>query len=146
MTPAFEKLRAHLYQRYESNPYVLFLRIAIAELSENEAILTMPVATEHTNLFGVAHGGALASLADTAMGVACATTGKKVLTIDMNMNFIRSALVDTPLKAVGRVIHNGRHTLVAEAEIVDGAGQLLLKSRGTFFTTGYFMEESEEAP
>ncbi|HWR38359.1 MAG TPA: PaaI family thioesterase [Patescibacteria group bacterium] len=143
MSLLIAKLRAHLQNLYDANPYVTFLQMSIDELSEAQVCLSMPIVREHTNLFGVAHGGALASLADTAMGVACATTGKKVLTIDMNINYIRSATVNTRIQAIGRVIHNGNHTLVAEAEILDEAGQLLAKSRGTFFAAGYFLEESE---
>ena len=142
MSQSFDLLKKHLQLSYDANPYVNFLKMSLDEMSESHSEISMPVAPEHGNLFGVAHGGALASLADTAMGVACATTGKKVLTIDMNMNFMRSATLNSHIRAVGRVIHNGQHTLVAEAEIFNPDNQLILKARGTFFATGYFLEES----
>jgi acyl-CoA thioesterase len=141
MTDQFLLLKDHVSKIYDRNPYIHLLQIRIVELEEGMAKLTMPVVTEHTNLYNVAHGGALASLADTAMGVACSTTGKKVLTLDMNMNFIRTAKSQEMISAVGRVIHNGTHTMVAETDIVDDMSNLILKARATFFVVGKFSIE-----
>jgi 1,4-dihydroxy-2-naphthoyl-CoA hydrolase len=138
-----EWLKNMLMTIYEENSYINLLDISIESLEEGRAELGMPVfAGKHTNLYNIAHGGALASLADTAMGVACATFGKKVVTLEMNMNFIKGAVPQAKLKAVGRVIHNGRSTMIAEGEIVDSQNELLLKARGTFFVTGMFTEDS----
>ena len=77
-----EWLMEHLSTIYEKNPYLKLLDIHITKLEEGYTEMTMPiVADKHTNLYGIAHGGALASLADTIMGIACATVGKKVVTL-----------------------------------------------------------------
>jgi 1,4-dihydroxy-2-naphthoyl-CoA hydrolase len=44
------------------------------------------------------------------------------------------------IKAVGKVIHNGKSTMVAEGEIVDGQNQLIAKARAAFFVTGTFKD------
>ena len=132
-----------LHKVYRPNSFVNLLQISIVEMEEGMAKLTMPIlGDKHTNLYDVAHGGALASLADTAMGVACATTGKKVVTLEMNMNFIRAAEPQEAITAIGRVVHNGGSTIVAETDIVDGMSNLLLKARGTFFVTGKLLPEN----
>jgi len=142
MTKRLLLLKEHLHKTFRSNPFVDLLQISIVGLEEGMAKLIMPIiAAKHTNLFNVAHGGALASLADTAMGVACATTGKKVVTLDMNMNFIRAAEPQEAITAIGRIVHNGGSTIVAETDIVDGMSNLLLKARGTFFVTGTFLQD-----
>ena len=142
MSEQFSRLKESLYKRYDLNPFVKLLQISIIHLEEGLAVLEMPVLEDmHTNLFNVAHGGALAGLADTAMGVACATLGKKVLTLEMNMNFIRAATPQKIICAKGRVIHRGNSTMVVEAEIVDVADELLLSARGTFFVVGEFSTE-----
>ncbi|BBB91963.1 MAG TPA: PaaI family thioesterase [Methylomusa anaerophila] len=139
MINEFRLVKGHL-----ENPFVDLLEMKIVEVGEGKATLTMPVAAnKHTNLYNTAHGGSLASLADTVMGVACATTGKKVVTLDMNLNFIRPATPPETLSAFGRVIHNGNHTLVAETDIVDSMGNLILKARATFFVVGTFSAASE---
>lgn len=142
----FIHLKEILYKRYDRNPFVKLMKISIAHLDKGAAVLEMPVVEEtHTNLFNVAHGGSLAGLADTAMGVACATLGKKVLTLEMNMNFIRAAVPQQAIRSKGRVIHNGNSTIVAEAEIMDSDGTLLLSARGTFFVVGEFQEKEQDS-
>lgn len=139
MSSQFLQQKELLFDIYDRNPYVRFLEMKIAVLREGYAELTMPVDSEkHTNLYNLAHGGALASLADTAMGVACATTGNKVVTLDMNMNFIKGAKPQKGIKGTGKVVHSGKSTMVAEVDVTDEAGDLVLKARGTFFVIGKF--------
>jgi len=134
-----EWLPEHLATIYEQNPYINLLGIRITKLGKGQAELSMPVvADKHTNLYHMAHGGALASLADTVMGVACATTGKQVVTLEMNINFIKSAVPQSEIKAMGRLIHDGKSTMIAEGEIIDSHNTLIAKTRGTFFVTGKF--------
>jgi 1,4-dihydroxy-2-naphthoyl-CoA hydrolase len=141
-TPAW--LRDRLKYLYEKNPHVGLLRMQLAEVSEGAAVLTMPVIREvHGNLYGMVHGGALASLADTAMGVACASTGKRVVTLDLSTNFIASAGEGETVKAAATLIHGGRSTMVVDCEMTDSTGRLLAKARGTFFVIGQF-ESAED--
>lgn len=138
----FSRLKEYLYKRHEFDAHVNLLQIKIARIEEGSAELTMPVLQDiHSNLFKVAHGGALASLADTAMGLACATAGKKVVTLEMNMNFIRGAIAQEAIYAKGNLLHNGNRTMVAEAEVVDGMNKVLLKARGTFFIVDTFLTD-----
>ena len=137
-------LEEDLVTIYDENPYIKLLDITIGHAQEGKVELCMPVvAGKHTNLYNNAHGGALASLADSAMGIACATTGKKVVTLEMNMKFIKGASPQSTIRAIGKVIHNGKSTMVAESEIVDSQNQLLAKTRGTFFVIGMFKENQE---
>jgi len=133
-------LSKHLLDLYEQNSYVNLLEMNIVKLDEGYAELSMPIKNKHTNLYNIAHGGALASLADTSMGVACATAGKKVVTLEMNMNFIKSAVPKVILKGIGKVIHNGKSTMVVEGHILDGQDNIIATARGTFFVTGVFEE------
>lgn len=57
---------------------VTYLGMELLAVDKGMAKLSM-VATKdkHSNLLGVTHGGAIMSLADTAMGAACITNGKK---------------------------------------------------------------------
>lgn len=139
-----EHLTKHLSSVYERNSFVRLLDITIAEMGEGYAILNMPVDPEkHTNLYYALHGGALASLADTAMGVSCATLGNRVVTVEMNINFIKSAGKGEIVRAQGKVIHAGRQTMVVECDMHDSSGSLLGKARGTFMVVGRF--EADEA-
>ena len=138
MTDPFLQLKDYLKELYSNNPFVSLLQIEVVEIQAGTVKLSMPVEKHHTNLYKIAHGGALASLADTAMGIACASTGKKVVTLDMNINFIRSAECQTSLIAIGTLVHAGNRTMVAQANIFDSQDNLIVKSSATFFVTGSF--------
>lgn len=126
---------------YDNNSYVKLLGMRITKLGEDQAELSMSInADKHTNVYAIAHGGALASLADTVMGVACSTTGKRVVTLEMNMNFIKEVRSQAEIKASGKVIHNGKSTMIVEAEIIDSDNNLIAKGRGTFLVTGFWEE------
>lgn len=137
MKPAeIKKLMQHIYDR---NVYVNLLKMDIIGAEAGLVEMAMPVDPNiHTNLYGKAHGGSLASLADTAMGVACATLGKRVVTLDFNMNFLRGASIHSTLKAVAKVIHNGSQTMVVECDMFDELNNPITKARGTFFVIGKF--------
>ena len=135
----YEGLKKYFTEIYHSNPFVNLLEIKLSHIEPGFAELQMPVhQSKHTNLYHVAHGGAMASVADTAMGVACASLGRRVVTLDLNTNFIKSAGPGKQVRALARVIHNGRQTLVVECEVLDGDDALVLKARGTFFVVGQF--------
>ncbi len=138
-------LTKHLSTIYEENPYLKLLEMDIVKLDEGYAELSMPIVeNKHTNLYRIAHGGAIASLADTIMGVACATTGKKVVTLEMNLNFIKGAPPQAAVIGMGKIIHNGKSTIIAEGKIVDGDNNLIAQSRGTFFVIGEFEQMKSE--
>lgn len=131
-------LKDQLYTLYSKNPFVTLLQMEIVTLEVGKATLSMPVKNEHTNFYNSAHGGALSSLADTAMGMACTTTGKKVVTLDMNLNYIQNIPYQETLTAVGTLIHNGSRTMVATTDIFNSTNQLVVTARATFFVTGTF--------
>lgn len=137
-------LKEYFQETYRDNSYVKLLEMKLVHIKPGTARLSMPINPEkHTNLYHVAHGGAMASVADTVMGVACGSLGRRVVTLEINMNFIKAAEAGTMVSAVGRVLHNGRNTLVVEGEVLGQDDTLLLKARGTFYVVGKFDIEPE---
>lgn len=137
-------LKEYFQETYKDNSYVKLLEMKLDHIEPGIAKISMPIQPEkHTNLYHVAHGGALASLVDTAMGVACGSLGRRVVTLELNMSFIKAAKSGAIVSAVGRVLHNGRNTLVMECEVLGQDEALLLKARGTFYVVGTFDFESK---
>lgn len=106
--------------------------------------LELKVEAEHTNLYGIIHGGALMTLADTAMGAAALARNKKVVTMNLSMDFMHSVPMTTRIIATGTVLHDGRHTMTLESEIRDEAGKLFAKAHGTFYVLGRFVDDFAE--
>lgn len=133
--------RIMLQEFYRKNPFVQYLGIELVYVEARRVKLAMRVdGLRHSNAYHAAHGGALMSLSDTAMGAACLAAGKKVVTLEMNINCLRSVEEGAEIYAIGSVIHNGRHTMVTECEIIGKNEKLYAKSRGSFYVIDKFTE------
>src|SRR5512133_767936 len=108
------------------------LKPKLFSLADGESVITMLVSEEHLNSQQKVHGGVLATLADLAMGAACVTYDKKVVTSDMNINFIGAASEGAELFASGKVIHNGKSLMRTTCLIRDESGRLLASASATF--------------
>lgn len=131
-----EKVLQHLENFYDNNPFVKMLDIQVKEISFGQVTLSLTTDERHSNFYRISHGGALSSLADTAMGATCLSANKKVVTQSMNINFIKAAAEGTKLLATGHILHNGRRTLVCETDITDEDGTLICKATANFFVIG----------
>jgi acyl-CoA thioesterase len=133
-------VRNYLEETYQKPILENFLELEVVELEEGKIVIRTKVIDKHCNLYGFVHGGTLASISDVAMGVSCATLGKRVVTIDMNISYIKNVPVGSTLTAVGQVISNGKTIMRATGEIFNGE-QLLVRSQASYFVTGDFCKD-----
>src|SRR5262249_57706259 len=92
-------------------------------------------AREDLRTVGILHGGVTATLLDTVLGMASGTTAPEdhyVVTVQLNVNFIRPVWEGESLVATGEVIHFGRQTAVARGEVRTSGGVLAASGSGTF--------------
>ena len=85
------------------------------------------------NRGNVMHGGAIFSLVDISMGLACSSAhgfDQRSVTIECKINYMR-AVAEGEVLCTATVIHPGRRTLVVEAEVRQG-DKLVAKAQGTF--------------
>lgn len=81
---------------------------------------------------GVAHGGALATLLDTALTFALiASADRDWTTVDLRVDYLRAVVIGE-ISVRARVVHAGRRTGRAEGEIVDASGAVCARAIGTF--------------
>jgi len=82
----------------------------------------------HYNPIGTVHGGFGATLLDSALACAIASTmqkGDTWTTLALKLNFVRALTNDTgPVRAEGRIIHRGRTVATSEGDLKDSAGKL----------------------
>jgi uncharacterized protein (TIGR00369 family) len=102
-----------------------FVPISVAR---GEAVFQGTPRFEHYNPLGVVHGGYSFTLLDSAAGCAVHTTlpaGTGFTTLELKINFIRALTTTTgPVRALGKVIHSGKSTAIAEGRIEDPDGKL----------------------
>jgi uncharacterized protein (TIGR00369 family) len=130
-----ELLEAALRGASPPPPYARLLRMRFIAVSDGSATFEMPATTELYNPNNVLHGGALASLADSAMGFAVFSTllpGENFTTAELHVNYLKAVTADSGmLRSIGRVVHRGQQIAVAEAEVVDQLNQLIARASST---------------
>ncbi|MDR3288049.1 MAG: PaaI family thioesterase [Peptococcaceae bacterium] len=132
-----EWLQAEIFRIYEHNSYGKYLGMEIVKLTPSEVAVSMKARKNLMNIFGGLHGGAITSLADMVMGLACASIGKRIVTLGMNINFIYAANLDATVIAYAKITHRDHTTVIAEFSVFDqDTDHLLAKGRGTFFIIG----------
>lgn len=111
------------------------LNITIEEAREDYARASMPLTKDNINGMGMAHGGAIFSLADIAFGSA-ANAGKHhcVVSLTSHMEFLRPGSAG-PLVAEARLVRGGQHVMNYEANVFDANEILIAKCLATGFRT-----------
>jgi uncharacterized protein (TIGR00369 family) len=97
--------------------------------------LLLEVRAGHLRSLGIAHGGVVATLLDSVMGMQASRSSPPdhyVVTAQLNVNFIRPAFEGETLIASSQVRHSGRMTAVAQGELSTSEGALVATSSGTF--------------
>ena len=126
-----------LIEHYISNNYfgrLLGMNFTILEDGVVHYFLT--ISEDHLATPTSAHGCCMASLLDATMGVGALSlvsqNNQVVATIEMKINFLKSAKLNDELMATSRVIKNGSKIIVMFAEIRNQKNELLALSSGTF--------------
>jgi len=122
---------------FEIAPYPIHLGIEIMERGEGFARLRLPYRKELTNPVGKLHGGAIASVADTAMAVAIGSFVKIPgghSTVKLEIKY-KAPVTDGEVIAEGRVTRQKGKLFLAEAVITNGNGQVVAFAAGTFMIT-----------
>ena len=118
-----------------------YLGLQLVEVEEGKVILKSHTRDTHKNINGAIHGGILASIADIAMGFSCVTLKKQIVTLDMNIGYIKNVPVGNTITAIGKVLSNGRKIMRTSCEIYH-ENVLLTSVQATFYVTGEYTEES----
>jgi acyl-CoA thioesterase len=91
---------------------------------------------QHLNIMDRLHGGYIASLIDTTMGVAAISTMQTFApfgTVQLNMHFVRKIdLASGKLICAAQVVHTGRTMITIEASARDQTGRICAHGTGTF--------------
>ena len=101
---------------------------------EGKSRYELSLGPDHLNRRGVAHGGVVASLLDTALGAAVISTiasEEWCGTLELSIQFREPVLPGT-VTAEGRMVRRGRTIAFAEGEIRDEAGRVLATAHGVW--------------
>ena len=107
----------------------------ITEAENGRVVITAEPNDTHLNPAGTVHGGLVATMLDSCMGLAIQSTLEKGVgstTLEFKMSFIRPITPETGLiTAEGVVLNRGRRVGTAEGRITDAKGRLLVHGTTT---------------
>ena len=95
----------------------------LESLVDNKAVMYADVSKDSMNAFNTVHGGLIFGLADTAMGVIAAASGKAVATIDSNINYLKPCTGDK-IKCIAEPIKVGNTIALYKASIYNSKDEL----------------------
>jgi len=128
-----EKERA-IREKFQNNHFPQLLGIELDLIEPGRARLSVDVTEKLRQLAGVMHGGAIATLIDTAVAfaiVGASEPGDRFTTVEMKINYL-SSIREGRATADARLIRDGRRIVVADCDVFDEQGRLAAKGLLTY--------------
>ena len=109
------------------------LGIRLVEIGERSALMEVVVDDRHRNYLGGVHGGLIATLIDTAcfFPKPLLPSGQAATTLDLNVSYVRAAVVGDCLSARAELLHQGRRTASLAVRITDQQQRLVAHGTAT---------------
>lgn len=129
--------RAEIIKQFlPTSPYVGHLHIQLTEMQPDMAVLTLPFDPALVTIGKTVHGGAIASLIDTA-GMVAAWSDSSVpdsmrgSTVSMTVSYLAPAEKED-IRATARVLRRGRSLVYLDVEVESASGTLVAKGLVTY--------------
>ena len=101
----------------DMGPYDELLGMEDDGIHRTQTSTVLECKEKHLNRYGIVHGGVIFALADRAFGLASAGFGKPVVTMDMQIRYLRPANVGDFLRATATLINKGRTTVFYRIDV-----------------------------
>lgn len=111
---------------------VIFDDVELLEVAKGRVVISLAVNEKLFNAYGIVHGGLLFTLCDTCAGITGNTLGKKSVTLQAGINYIKSVNTGN-IRAISEVLHNGGSTIVINVKAYNDDDQLLADSNYTMY-------------
>lgn len=117
--------------------FAAYLGLELLEYGQACAVLALQVRPDHLNQAGNLHGGVIAAMADSALGL-CGTWNidpalwRLSLTLSLNINYIAPAPAGSRVRAIARVRGGGPKIYMAACDVLDAEDNLLASAEGVF--------------
>jgi len=123
-----------VFNTVESTPYLKLLGIELVEIEEGRAVMSLEMQEKLRQPHGLLHGGATASLIDTAMAFAVVTRlekDEKASTVDLTVQYLRPH-TSGKIVCTAKVTRAGKRLLFVSAEVENDEGKLIATALSTY--------------
>jgi len=115
-------------------PFAKLLGIEVESIEPGHAVLSMQIRDDLKRNGGIAHGGAVATLIDSAMAFAILPTlaeNEHSITVDLTIHYLRP-LSEGSARASARVVRAGKRVITVSAELFDSQEKLAATAISTY--------------
>ncbi len=128
-----ELTKENIMKRFNEDPgFMKYNNYQLEELEEDKSVMSVELNENSLNPSGIAHGGLVFGLADTAMGMLAYLTGRKVVTVDANINYLKPCK-GSKVTCVAEPVKVGKTIGVYQASIYNENKELAATVIGTYF-------------
>ncbi len=114
-------------------PFWGLLGLELVDVKKGWAKVRLPFEKKLTHALGIAHGGAVFALADSAIAMALLGLVERhetFTTVEIKINFIRP-FRGGEITAEAKIVHKGGNIAIGEADVMDDRGNLVAKALAT---------------
>jgi len=121
-------------EAFRSVEYAKFLGLEMGEVGDGTASVHLDVRAELLQYHSVVHGGAIASLIDTASAFAALTRidlDERVTTTDLTIHYLRP-ISSGRMTATARIVRGGRRLVVLSVDVTNDSNALVATAVTTY--------------
>ncbi len=129
-----EENKQAAFEVARNTPYLKLLGIELEEITEEKVVMSLAMQEKLRQPYGLLHGGATASLIDTATAFAVITsigTDEKATTVDLTVQYLRP-VTDGKVVCTAKVVRAGKRLIFLSAEVVNEQGKLVATALSTY--------------
>lgn len=118
----------------ENVPFAKLLGIEIESVEPGHAVLSMQIRNDLKQNHGIAHGGSIAAVIDSAMALAIMpllAETERTTTVDLTIHYLRPLSQGTA-RASARVVRAGKRVITVSAELFDEQEKLAATALSTY--------------
>lgn len=125
LTTLSESQQARVIGAMNTVPFAKLLGLRVDTVELTRAVMTMEVREELKQNNGIVHGGAIATLIDSAMAFAIIPhleDNETSTTVDLTIHYLRP-LSSGVATATARIVRAGRRVIIVASDVFDDQGQ-----------------------
>ena len=115
-------------------PFAKLLGIEVDSVEAGHAVLSMKIRDDLKQNHGIAHGGSIAALIDSAMAIAIMPMlyeNERTTTVDLTIHYLRP-LTEGTARVSARVVRAGRRVITVSADLFDENEKLAATALSTY--------------
>ncbi len=119
---------------FNTVPFIQLIGMELVKIQAGETTIRLKMRDALRQPHGLLHGGATASVIDTATAFAVVSVladGEKASTVDLTVHYLRPVF-EGKIVCTARIVRAGKRLLTVSAEVVNNEGKLIATALSTY--------------